>query len=133
MIMRMHCLVFGAIVMLLILNSCVQQEQTPEQKTETIGPVVVRLSGGSAALVSECAEQNFKENSADLIVRGTITNVDIKNEPTGTFTYNDLKIEKYLKGPHVVDDFIQIITEGGGNMKVAGQVTLHKGEKITIS
>jgi len=125
-------LLFGVIMMLLILNGCVQQEQIPEQKTETIGPVVLRLPGGAAMLQSECAEHSFKENTADLIVEGTVTNLEVRNEETRTFTYNDLKIEKYLKGPHVESDMIRIITEGGENMAMAGQVNLHKGEKINI-
>ena len=75
---------------------------------------------GSALLVSECGDTNYVSGDADHIVEGTVDKVESKLVKDGygfngesVFTYNDLKIEKYIKGNPLKENRVQIVTRGG--------------------
>ncbi len=82
--------------------------------------LIVLSMDGLAILSSDCGDINYVSGAADYIVEGTVDKVESKlvEEESGfnrqsVFTYNNLIIEKYLKGNPLKGNRVQIITRGG--------------------
>jgi len=107
----------------------------------TIGPVIVKQSGGSALLISECADRDYIGNRSDYIIEGTVKRVESRWNDGGTdiFTYTDLAIEKYVKGTPFTENTgneLTIITPGGtvGEITeaVEDQPIFYEGKRVRI-
>jgi len=100
--------------------------------------IIIKQSGGAAALVMECGDKNYVTKTADYIIEGTVEKVESRynKEKTLIFTYSDLLIEKYIKGKPFAENKIQIITPGGtvGGIAqlVEDQPIFHEGKKVIV-
>lgn len=123
------------ILMIVLVSGCVQQ---PKKAELVKGPVIVKQTGAAALLPEECADKEYLTKTADFIVEGTIQKVESKwnDDKTEILTYSDLAIKNYLKGDHIEDDRIQIVTSGGCVGEVCqwveDQPTLQEGKNVRI-
>jgi hypothetical protein len=100
--------------------------------------VIVKQSGGAAALIKECTRKSFVTDKADYIVEGPVEKVESQWNETRTriYTYTDLKIDNYVKGTPFASNELQIVTPGG----TVGEITewaedqpiFHEGKKVRI-
>ncbi len=105
--------------------------------------LTVLSNNGLALLLSECADINYVGNAADYIVEGTVKKVEsklVKDEygfnGQSIFTYNDLTIEKYVKGNPLKENRVQIVTRGGtaGGISqwVEDEPTFYEGTEVRV-
>ena len=73
--------------------------------------ILVKISGGSAALVAECSNKSYIYDTADVIVIGTVNKVETKQEDM-IYTYSNISIENFGKG-RLNSNTITIKTPGG--------------------
>lgn len=97
--------------------------------------LIVLSMDGLAILSSECGDTNYVSSAADYIVEGKVEKVESKlvEEESGfngqsVFTYNNLKIEKYIKGNPLKENRVQIVTSGG----TAGGISIWAEDEPTF-
>jgi hypothetical protein len=100
--------------------------------------VIVKQSGGAAALIAECGDRNYVARVSDYIIEGTVEKVESKWDQgkTSIYTYTDVAIEKYVKGAPFKQNRLQIVTPGGtvGEVSqwVEDQPIFHEGKRVRI-
>jgi len=78
------------------------------------GVISASMSSGSKAMLAECADESFLTKEADYIIEGTVINVGTAKSDEGQiYTYNDIKIEKYIKGGPLKENILRLKTPGG--------------------
>lgn len=82
--------------------------------------LILSSSDGSASFSMECGDTNYLGNSADYILEGKVEKLESKlvEDEYGfngrsVYTFNTLKIEKYIKGNPLSENTVQIVTFGG--------------------
>jgi putative hemolysin len=115
---------------------------TSAPKEGQIRQIIVWQTGGAAALIQECGDKNYINNTADYIIEGTVGKVESKWEeethgpPTLILTYTNLSIEKYIKGTPFAQNELLIVTQGGTvgevSQGVEDQPIFHEGKKVRI-
>ncbi len=82
--------------------------------------ILLLIGNAEAIVTNECGDRNYVSSTADYIVEGTIEKVESKLvegesgfNGQSVFTYNNLKIEKYIKGNPLKENRVQIVTWGG--------------------
>lgn len=98
--------------------------------------IIIKQSGGAAALLAECVDRNYISNISDYIIEGTVEKVESNWKEGSIFTYSDIRIEKYIKGDRFAENKLQIVTSGGTvgeiSQGVEDQPIFHEGKKIRI-
>lgn len=100
------------------------------------GLIIVKQSGGSAAMIQECGDISYISGTADYIIEGTVEKVEARDTETGIFTYSNVRIDKYIKGNPLPDNRIQIATPGGTVGEIAqyveDQPIFHEGINVRL-
>lgn len=138
-----HCITIALLVITCLVAGCGEQDQPTRtsgkpENTEKEGQIIIKQSGGNAALIAECADKSYITGQAGYIIEGTVKKVESRwdEEETNIFTYSDLRIEKYVKGEVFEEDKLLIITPGGTvgevGIWVEDQPILHEGKRVRI-
>ena len=78
--------------------------------------IVIRLPGGQAMLLAECADKKYIADISDYIIEANVVKIESKllNQEEGmVFTYIDLAVEEIVKGSDFSVGAIQIVIPGG--------------------
>ncbi|MFH0929469.1 MAG: hypothetical protein V1818_03905 [Candidatus Aenigmatarchaeota archaeon] len=96
--------------------------------------IIVTNSGGSAMLAAECADKSYLYDNADIVVIGTVSKVETKQE-NQIYTYSSILVESFEKG-ELNSNKLKIKTPGGciGTtcMQVEDQPIFHEDELVRI-
>jgi multisubunit Na+/H+ antiporter MnhC subunit len=81
-----------------------------------------------AMLIGECSDKEYLSNQASYIIEGTVKTV----ENIGDHYYNDITVEKYVKGNSITGDKILIVTAGRPGMWVEDEPGFSVGERVKL-
>jgi len=96
--------------------------------------IIVKNAGGSAMLAAECADKTYIYDTANVVVIGTVSKVETKQEDQ-IYTYSSILVENFEKGN--LDSGKLIIRTPGGCigttcMYVEDQPIFHEDELVKI-
>lgn len=100
-------------------------EPSPTQQK----PPIVKLSGGAAQLISECADRDYITDTADYIIEGVVEKAEAgwNEQKSYINTHVDFSIEKYVKGKSFGDK-LQLQVSGG----CVGGICQSSSEDVTF-
>jgi hypothetical protein len=101
---------------------------------KTTAGTIAKNSGGSAALIAECANKSYIYDNSDVIIIGNVSKVETKQE-NQIYTYSTISIENFVKG-NLTSNTVTIKTPGGciGTtcMAVEDQPIFHENKLVKI-
>jgi len=96
--------------------------------------IIVKNSGGSGMLISECSNNSYLRDNADVVVVVNVERVEVKQEEN-IYTYSTTRVENIEKG-NPGSDLIVVKTSGGcigtNCMAVEDQPILHENKLVRI-
>lgn len=137
-ILRLNRLVITILLGFLIILAGCAREAPVSQTPPSTGLMVVKQSGGAGLLIAECQDKQYIISTADYIVEGIVERVESNwnEDKSAIFTHTNLSIEKYVKGPPLAGNELQIVTPGGtvGDITqwVEDQPIFHQGKRVRI-